>query len=152
MAVFEDEVWLPCSPDQLFEFLLKPANVARISDPRLGLAFVNAPDVVGEGDVIVFKVQGFGVVQTIEHRIERLDRPALIVETQVKGPMKSWRHEHMLESSKDGTRMMDRVTFQPPGGVLGFLVRESTILESLEDGFQHRSDELKRLVSAGGLA
>src|SRR5262249_1459213 len=111
MAVFEAELQLPCEPRQLFDFLLKPANVARISGPRLGLSFADAPEVVVLGSRIVFQVQGFGVVQTIEHQIVELDDPRLIVEEQIKGPMKSWRHEHVLESAGGGTKMIDRVIF-----------------------------------------
>jgi ligand-binding SRPBCC domain-containing protein len=152
MAVFEEDLWLPCPPEQLFAFLLRPANVSKISDPRLGLSFVNPPEVLSAGNVIIFQVQGFGVVQTLEHRITEVERPRLIVEEQIKGPMRSWRHEHHFEPENDGTRMMDRVIFEPPGGVLGFLVKESTILDSLEDGFQHRSDVLRRLAELGELA
>jgi ligand-binding SRPBCC domain-containing protein len=151
MAVFEAALDLPCLPQRLFDFLLRPANVARISDPRLGLTFTDAPEVVALGSRIVFQVQGFGVVQTIEHKIVELDDPWLIVEEQVKGPMKAWRHEHVLESIDVGTRMIDRVIFEPPGGMLGFLVKESKILESLEDGFIHREEELQRLAARGGL-
>jgi ligand-binding SRPBCC domain-containing protein len=151
MASFEAEVVLPCSVEGLFEFLLRPSNVEKISDPRLGLTFVQAPDVVVVGSRIVFKVQGFGVVQTIEHEIMEVDRPSLIVEQQVKGPMRSWRHEHRLEPHDRGTRMFDRVTFEPPGGVLGFLVKESTVLDGLEDGFEHRKEEITRLITAGDI-
>jgi ligand-binding SRPBCC domain-containing protein len=151
MAVFEAVLRIPCAPQQLFDFLLRPANVARISDPRLGLSFTDAPEVVTLGSRIVFQVQGFGVVQTIEHKIVELDEPQLIVEEQVKGPMKAWRHEHVLESISGGTKMIDRVIFEPPGGLLGFLVKESKILESLEDGFIHREEELQRLAARGEL-
>jgi ligand-binding SRPBCC domain-containing protein len=149
MAQFENELWLPVGVDALFEFLLRPINVQRISDPRLGLVFEEAPEVVDTGSRIAFKVQAYGVVQKIEHEITAVDRPRLIVEEQIKGPMKSWRHEHHLEAHQDGVRMIDRVIFQPPGGMLGFLVKESNILDGLEDGFVHREQELRRLVEKG---
>jgi ligand-binding SRPBCC domain-containing protein len=149
MAEFESELWLPCGLEALFEFLLRPLNVQRISDPRLGLAFEEAPDVVESGSRIAFKVQAYGVVQHIEHEITAVDRPRLIVEEQIKGPMKAWRHEHLLEAKDDGVLMIDRIEFQPPGGMLGFLVKESHILDGLEDGFLHREQELRRLVEKG---
>jgi len=152
MAQFENELWLPCGIDALFEFLLRPANVQRISDPRLGLVFEQAPDVVNPGSRIAFKVQAYGVVQKLEHEITAVERPRLIVEEQIKGPMKAWRHEHHFEAHDNGVKMLDRVIFQPPGGVLGFLVKESTILDGLEDGFIHREQELRRLVEHGEIA
>ena len=152
MPQFENELWLPCGVDALFDFLLRPANVQRISDPRLGLVFETAPEIVGSGSRIAFKVQAYGVVQKLEHEVVIVERPRLIVEEQVKGPMKAWRHEHHLESKDDGVRMIDRVIFEPPGGMLGFLVKESTILDSLEDGFIHREQELRRMVQTGEIA
>ncbi len=152
MPQFESDIWLPCPTESLFEFLLRPANVQRISDPRLGLVFEQAPEVVTTGSRISFKVQAYGVVQKLEHEILSVERPRLIVEEQVKGPMKAWRHEHHLETSRDGVRMIDRVIFEPPGGMLGFLVKEATILDGLEDGFIHREQILKRLVESGEIA
>jgi ligand-binding SRPBCC domain-containing protein len=149
MAQFESELWLPCGAESLFAFLLRPANVQRISDPRLGLMFETAPDVVVTGSRIAFKVQAYGVVQRLEHEVVTVEHPRLIIEEQIKGPMKAWRHEHHLESKNDGVRMIDRVIFEPPGGMLGFLVKESTILDSLEDGFIHREQELRRLIGTG---
>lgn len=152
MALFENELWLPCATEALFEFLLRPANVQRISDPRLGLVFEKAPEIVSTGSRIAFKVQAYGVVQKLEHEVIAVDRPTLIVEEQIKGPMKAWRHEHHLEPKDGGVRMIDRVKFEPPGGMLGFLVKESTILDSLEDGFIHREQELRRLIASGVIA
>ncbi|OAI53185.1 hypothetical protein AYO47_05430 [Planctomyces sp. SCGC AG-212-M04] len=152
MAEFENELWLPVSVEGLFEFLLRPLNVQRISDPRLGLAFEQAPEVVNTGSLIAFKVQAYGVVQHIEHQITAVERPRLIVEEQIKGPMKAWRHEHQFEAKDDGVMMIDRVVFQPPGGMLGFLVKESHIIDGLEDGFQHRELELRRLIEKGEIA
>jgi ligand-binding SRPBCC domain-containing protein len=149
MAVFEDELWLNCSPEGLFDFLAQPANVEKISDPRMGLKLTSAPDVVTPGCRVVSQVQAFGTVQTLEHEIVQVERPTRILEKLVKGPMKSWVHEHRFEPKDGGVTMLDRVTFDPPGGVLGFLVKESKILEQLEDGFEHRAAALKRLVDSG---
>ncbi len=149
MAQFESELWLPCGVEALFAFLLRPLNVQRISDPRLGLTFESAPDVVDTGSRIAFKVQAYGVVQHIEHEITAVESPRLIVEEQIKGPMKAWRHEHHFEPKDDGVVMIDRIIFQPPGGMLGFLVKESHIIDGLEDGFLHREQELKRIVEKG---
>ena len=52
---------------------------------------------------------------------------------------------------RGGVRVTDRITFAPPGGMLGLLVNERKIRESLEEGFGHRHHELeKRLGSSAG--
>lgn len=152
MARFEYETILPCSQESLFEFLLRPANVARIADPGTGLSIVSAPEIVTVGSQIEFRIMGFGQVQSAVHQITDLTRPDRIIEEQIRGPLKSWRHEHLFESHPDGVRMLDLIEFQPPGGILGFIATESRISASLDDGFFARQEQLARLVASGELA
>jgi ligand-binding SRPBCC domain-containing protein len=151
MARFEFETRLPCPPDRLFDFLLRPQNVARISDPNTGLTIVSAPEVVAVGSRIQFQLMGYGAVQTAVHEITEVQHAARIMEVQVEGPVKSWRHQHLFEADGDGVRMLDLIEFEPPGGLLGFIATASRISSSLEDGFFYRQQELERLVASGEL-
>ncbi len=150
MPVFETSVTLDCPRERAFEFLLRPANVALISPPDLGLAFTSAPDVVELGSRIEFRIQGFGQVQTLVHEITHLVHPEQIVETQVRGLFSRWVHEHSFEATPEGTVIVtDRIDFQPPTGLLGFLVTANRILEQLEEGFEHRHEQLQKLLATG---
>ena len=60
----------------------------------------------------------------------------------MKGPLKSFRHEHLFETTPNGTLVSDRVEFQPPGGMLGFLVTEDRIRQGLQHGLKFRYEEL----------
>lgn len=151
MARFEYETPLDCSREALFEFLLRPANVARIADPNTGLNILTAPEVVEVGSRIEFQIVGFGQVQQAVHEIVELVRPDRILEVQVQGPLKSWQHQHLFEASGGKVRMIDVIDFEPPGGVLGFIVTEARLSASLEDGFFARQQQLERLVSSGEL-
>lgn len=151
MPVFETSVTLDCPRERAFEFLLRPANIARISPPELGLAFTSAPDVVELGSRIEFKIQGFGQVQTLVHEITRLVHPEQLVETQVRGLFSRWVHEHAFEVNSQGQVVVtDRIEFQPPAGLLGFLVTANRVLDQLEEGFEHRHDQLRKLLAATG--
>lgn len=149
MPVFEDHTSITCPRGQVFEFLIQPANVEDISSPDLGLAIITAPDRLALGAVIEFAVQGFGQFQTAAHEIAEFDPPHRYVERQVKGAMKSWVHEHLFESDGERTIVIDRIRFEPPGGVLGLLATEDRILQTLEEGFFHRNAELKRQLENG---
>ncbi len=145
MATFETKITLPATLEHLFDFLVRPDNIRQISPPEMGLAFVDPPEVLALGSHVQFKVQMFGQVKQITHEITELDRPGRFVETQVQGPLKTWVHEHVFESHNDsGVTVIDRIEFEPPGGLVGLLVSESSIRESLEDGFYHRHAELKK--------
>ncbi len=147
MAIFQASVKLNCSAAHAFDFLAKPANIALISPPDMGLCFVSAPEEISLGSTLEFKIQSFGQVQELIHEITHLDRPARFVERQLKGPLKSWVHEHRFEVLADNqVEIFDIIEFLPPGGILGFLVTESRILDSLDEGFDLRYRKLKQLL------
>jgi ligand-binding SRPBCC domain-containing protein len=148
MPVFETSVVLDCSRERAFEFLLRPANVALISPPELGLNFVNPPDIVELGSRIEFKIQGYGQVQTIVHEITSLVHPEQIIETQIRGLFASWVHEHGFDTNERGqVIVIDRIDFEPPAGILGLLIPADKIMDQLEDGFAHRHAQLQKLLT-----
>lgn len=146
MALFEDEFILNCHIDEVFEFLIRPANILKVSDPATGMRFVNPPEVVSLGARLNFELMALGQVQKGEHEITVFTPPQLIVEEQRKGVMKAWRHEHIFEAQGRSTRIIDRIQFEPPGGLIGFIATESRILDALEGSYFHRQRELKRLL------
>ena len=149
MPVFEASVALSCARDLVFEFLVRPANLTQILPPDSGMRFISVPERMELGSRIEFQLEGFGPVQRILHEVTEFDEPRRFVETQVKGPLPSWRHEHLLESDGPAALVIDRVEFEPPGGLLGFIVTEEKIAEMLQAGFAHRHAALKRLLENG---
>ena len=146
MASFELCISIDCPRETVFDFLIRPANVVDISPPDASLKLVDVPEVLELGSVVEFEVGGFGPVQRMIHEITAFDRPNSFTETQRKGPLKSFVHEHIVESGNSMAVVIDRITFDPPGGLVGFLVTEELILKSLQGGFEHRQRELKRLL------
>lgn len=146
MALFEDELILNCHIDDVFDFLIRPANVIRVSDPSTGLRFVNPPEVITLGTKLQLELMGMGQVQKGEHEIVAMTPPQLIVEEQRKGIMKKWRHEHIFEAQGRSTRLVDRIEFEPPGGIVGFLLTENKILDLLEESFFYRQKQLKKFL------
>lgn len=149
MAQYEDSIVLPVSRDVLFDFLSKPLNIAKISDPNLGLKFAEAPDIVSQGSRVVIHMMTMGQLQKATHEIATFDRPSLIVEVQVEGPMKAWRHEHIFEEADGQTRMIDRIEYTRPGGIIGLLLTDARVTDMLEENFFQREQNLRRLISQG---
>ena len=146
MAIFETSVTL-CSPlESIFDFFIRPENIQQISPPEMGLNFIDPPDILEAGCRLEFKLQGFGQVQHIVHEVSDLECPHGYTETQVQGPLKQWLHEHRFESdTAEQTIVTDRIEFQLPGGLMGLLLTEARVRESLEDGFYHRHEQLKQI-------
>ncbi|MCH7988800.1 MAG: hypothetical protein IID46_06555 [Planctomycetes bacterium] len=147
MATFEAEVILSCSCETAFDFLVQPDNILKILPPDSGVNYINVPQRFELGSLIEFELTGLGPVQRVVHEIVEFDQPNRFTERQVKGPLKAFEHWHVVEENENGEiRILDRVEFLPPGGLAGFLVTESRILETLQRGFEYRHRELKRIL------
>ncbi len=151
MATFEETILLPIPRAVLFDFLAQPANVAKISDSALALKFTSAPEVIAVGSRILIQMVVMGQIQKATHEITVCTRPERIVEVQIEGPMKSWRHEHTFEEAGDQTRMIDRIEYTKPGGIVGLLLTEAKINDMLEENFFQREQNLRRLIAQGPL-
>jgi ligand-binding SRPBCC domain-containing protein len=149
MPRFDTSIHLPATPTRVHEFFLDPANIARISPPEIGLVFVDPPVRISVGSELTFKVQAFGQVQTLTHRVLTVESPGLIVEEMVKGPFKKWHHRHTFVAAGQGVEVRDEIEFDPPGGVIGVFLTAAKILDQLEDGFLHRHAQLKKLFANG---
>ena len=145
MPQFETELILHASGEEVFDFLARPANIVLLSPPDIGLTFVTAPEVIQLGSRIEFKIQSWGQIQAFVHEITALERPHHFSERQIKGVFKRWEHEHRLEfKAPNQVAVIDVIEFEPPAGLLGFLVTAPKILEQLEEAFDHRHQQLRK--------
>ena len=149
MASFEDRVVVEHPLEGVFDFFSVTRNHEKMSEAQLGLVFTSAPEQFEQGSRLEFNIQGLGQVQSAVHEIIEFERPHKYIEQQITGPMRAWRHEHLFVVENDRTVVIDRIEFEPPGGLLGLLATESRILESLEAGIYSRNLTLKRLLESG---
>ena len=145
MAIYRTEVTLAAPPEDIFDFLVRPENVIRVTAPNVALRPVAAPEVFEQGSRIELELSGFGPPQRFLYEVIEFDRPNRFTETLVKGPLKSYRHEHVFETTPRGTLVVDHIEFSPPGGMLGFLVTEDRIRIGLEHGLRFRHEELGKI-------
>lgn len=148
MALFESRTDLPTSAEKLFDFLIKPANLQAIAPPEMQFVYVNPPAEIKLDDRLTCKAQAYGMVQQLTYVIDHFEAPNTFREKMVEGPFKLWLHDLIIEQqSPELTTLINRIEFEPPGGLIGFLVTEEKILDALEDGFDYRRSELERLFA-----
>lgn len=146
MANFETSVQLTATPEQIFDFLIDTDNILKISPPDTGLSFTKRPDKLYQGAILEFQIQGFGQVQKGTHEIIEFNSPELYTEKQISGPLKSYVHEHhVVSNGENQVTIIDRLIFEPPSGLLGFLITESKLLDLFDEGFYHRHNALKAI-------
>ena len=151
MPVFLHEQRLECRVETLFDFLIRPANVLRVSQPESRLQFIDAPEVISAGAELEFEVRAYGQPQSIVHEIIDVDPPRRILERMLHGPLEELEHEHLFEADGSGVRLIDRITFVPPKGLIGLLLTEARLQASFEQSFAYRQRRLEQLVAEGEL-
>jgi len=148
MAEFIAEVSLQAPVEEVFDFLTQPRNVVKVSHPDMGLRFLTAPERFSVGDEFEFAVQTFGMVQKIKHRIVEMIEPFRFVEELVKGPVPAWSHSHeFVSESPTKTRVIDTIEFEPPRGLIGMMLTESTIQEHLDQAFYYQHQQLEQYLT-----
>ena len=66
----------------------------------------------------------------------------------VEGPLKLWMHDYIVEPNPaGGVSLVNRIEFEPPGGLMGFIVTADKILEALDDGFHYRREALQKIFA-----
>lgn len=93
------------------------------------------------------QVVHFGQVQKLVHQITKFEPSELFHETLVSGPLPMWEYTHRFERDGMGVIVIDEIEFEPPGGLLGFIVTEQKLLDQFEEGFDHRYDQLEKIFS-----
>lgn len=147
MALYETSITIPATRERLFDFLIRPANIIKIAPPAAELKFLDAPEILELGCRFEFQVTAVGPAQRMTHEVTQFEPSSGYTESQISGPLKLYRHEHILEFEGETlTRVVDRIEFEPPGGLAGFLITEQWIRKSFDTGFEHRHVELKRLI------
>ncbi|MCX7393668.1 MAG: hypothetical protein NTW75_06020 [Planctomycetales bacterium] len=142
MGVFEASVVLPRSRKEVFEYLLRPANLIKMIplEPNDNLT-MHVPEVIRLGGRLELNVTVIGNHFQFMHEITEVTVPERIVLQQIKGPFKSWiQEQHFADTAEGHTRMTSTIRFDPPGGILGFVVTEKFVLSQLEkwiaDGYK----------------
>jgi ligand-binding SRPBCC domain-containing protein len=147
MALLEGTVSILCPVERVFDFLTTTDNFTKIVPPDLQLRMVQAPGRLALGSRFEVQILGFGMPQNVIYEITEFVEPLRFQESQVKGPLGRYVHDHAFAPQEDGTvRVTDRIEFAPPGGLLGFLLTEDRLKTSLQQGMEHRHRELKRLL------
>ncbi len=147
MAQFTLSAEFECSPVALREYLGATANFALITDPELEFELVEAPELVAVGAEIAFSVLAGGIRQVLRHRWITVTDLQITAE-QVMGPAQSWLHDQTLSPTPRGCELTETITFEPPGGMLGFMVTEDAILQSLSRGTAVRHELIARQLIA----
>ena len=150
MHFLERSITLDATPDQLWSFLATPANLNELTPPQLQFRILSElPDQMYNGLTILYAIQ----IPLIGRRrwlteIKHIRAGEYFVDEQRFGPYRLWYHEHRLEPvGNSRTRMIDRVSYRLPFGVLGLLIHKLWVEKTLGQIFDYRARRLSELFA-----
>jgi uncharacterized protein YbjT (DUF2867 family)/ligand-binding SRPBCC domain-containing protein len=142
---------VPTGLDRVWPFFSDPRNLGRIT-PR-GMDFViGTPDVaIASGTTIDYTIRPFlGIRMAWRTLIDQVEAPHTFRDIQLKGPYRSWVHEHRFTAVQGGVRMDDQVDYELPFGALGGLAHRSLVRAKLEHIFRFRATAVASIFEPAG--
>jgi ligand-binding SRPBCC domain-containing protein len=146
-----EEQFLPISLEQAWKFISDPHNLKLITPPHMGFVVhtKDLPDAVYSGLIIQYTVSPvLRIPMRWVTEITFVKHHAYFVDEQRVGPYRIWHHEHHLSVVPGGVMMIDRVTYQPPFGILGSVANMLFIRKQLQGIFTYRRKKLIELFGA----
>lgn len=104
---------------------------------------------IGLGQSVTWRARHFGIRWTMTSQITELHEPDWFVDAQLRGPFKTFRHEHRFRPVAGGTEMLDSITFQAPLGPFGWLAERVLLSWYLPHLIRQRNHYLKTSLERG---
>ena len=142
MRVFtlRNEVWLPRSIDEVFEFFSDAYNLETLTPPILRFQVLTpAPIRMAVGTLIDYRLRLRGVPVKWQSEITAWEPLYRFVDEQRRGPYSMWVHEHTFVEKGGGTLAKDKVNYAVPGGAL---VNKLFVARDVRKIFEYRTERL----------
>jgi ligand-binding SRPBCC domain-containing protein len=149
MPQVEATHFIPRPVAEVFEFFRRTANLPRVVPPELQLRLEAGPERLVLGSRVTVTGRRWGVPQRVVSEVTALEPDALLVVEQRAGPLRKWVHAHRFEVVPGGTRVTERVEFEPPGGILGMVMNAAALERDLRWAFEYRAKRLQELLGDG---
>lgn len=141
----EAGLFLPVARERLFEFFADAFQLEVITPHWLNFHVLTPPPIViRAGSLIDYRLRLHKIPIRWRTRISAWEPPYRFVDEQLKGPYRSWHHEHLFEEVEGGTHCRDIVDYSVLGGRwIHALFVQRDVLEI----FEFRQRRLKEIFS-----
>ena len=132
-----------------WNFLKNPANLNRITPADLKFQVVSpVPEEMYNGLIIEYRIAiPFIGVRKWVAELKHISALHSFVDEQRLGPYSFWYHYHELVEQGDRVKIIDRVFYEVPYGLLGKAMHALFVRKTLERIFHFRKEKLTELLS-----
>lgn len=144
------ELVVETTREKAWEFIRNPANLNRITPDDMAFEIVGGlPAEMFEGMLVEYRVK-LPLIgkQTWVSELKHIRPLESFVDEQKIGPYRFWYHYHGIEDAEKGVRLIDRVAYQPPFGLVGNLANTLFIRKKLEQIFAYREQAFRTILAS----
>lgn len=105
---------------------------------------------IGLGETVTWEARHFGRKWSLTSRVSAFESPAMFVDEQVRGPFRSFRHEHRFQPVDGGTLMTDDWLHVAPLAALGRLADRLVLDRYMRGLLRTRNATVKREAENAG--
>ena len=147
MKTIEKITFINCTLEELFDFHLDSNNITKITPPNIKVELLNDDTKTFEGKIVKIKTTKFFIPTYWEVKIEKLEKPNILIDVAVKSPFKHWKHQHIFTKKGNLTQLKDLIEYELPYGVLGKIVSPFIELD-IKNMFDYRHKQTKALLES----
>ena len=133
----------------VWDLLKNPANLDMITPEDLQFQIVSpVPQEMFNGLIIEYriKIPWFGE-RTWVAEIKHIKEMHSFVDEQRLGPYTFWYHYHQIDTEESRIKLIDRVYYEVPYGILGKIINFFFIQKILKRIFDYREEKLAELLT-----
>jgi len=145
LFTLETVQWFPQTPEALFPFFSDAANLEQLTPPWLHFRILSQRVEMREGAEIEYGLRVHGIPLRWQSEITAWEPPFRFVDTQIRGPYRTWIHEHSFEFRDNGTLMRDYVQY---GVIGGSLTQRFLVAPDLAKIFDYRKSRLASIFGS----
>ncbi len=140
MHLLEREQWMPQPIEEVWDFFSTAKNLNRMTPDFLKFEILRGgEEPMFAGQIIEYRIEAIrGIKQLWITEITRCEPLSYFIDEQRIGPYRLWHHLHRFEEDGQGVRMLDRVHYQLPFGILGQFVHAIFVRRRLRRIFDYR--------------
>jgi uncharacterized protein (TIGR01777 family) len=144
MSVFETELTLEFTPEELFAWHMRPAAFERLVPPWQDIRVIDRRGTIRDGDSVEFEFHVGPIPVRWRARHEGFIEGRRFCDVQERGPFAQWNHTHLFEPADGGCTLKEIVEYRLPLDGIGLVFGGWKAGEELERLFWFRHERLRR--------
>jgi ligand-binding SRPBCC domain-containing protein len=146
MSVFERSFKVNSSLREVAMFHDDPVSLVAITPPPVRVTIERFDRPVRAGSRVIFRLSVGPIGVRWDGAIAEYVDQKYFRDVQNTGPFGAWSHTHSFAAETDGTRVNDRVEYEPPLGLIGKLIDPILVRPSLAFLFNYRKKKTRELL------